>query len=387
MTMLRRLSILVLLAGCSGSKQEPGGGITFDRLALLSQAADCAVGRYTASAAPFDDLKAKTQALAEGTATLAEAQISWSAAMAAWQEAEVFSFGPAATSTLPGGQNLRDQIYSWPILSRCQVDQQIVSKLYADASFKTSLITGRGLAALEYLLFYTGADNGCPTTNAINTSGSWNALSAAELTKRKADYAAAAAADIRTTLDALLKAWDPAGGNFRQQLLTAGSGSTTYSSQQTALNAVSNAMFYVEVEDKDTKLGRVLGLGDCGKSTCPEDFESQWAHASTAHVKANLVGFRRLYQGCTLADGGLGFDDWLIAANDSAAAARLQTAIVNAQTTVDGLTMPLEQALTNDPNQVRAVYTALKGITDILKTELVSVLHLEPPVGTEGDND
>ena len=58
-----------------------------------------------------------------------------------------------------------------------------------------------------------------------------------------------------------------------------------------------------------------------------------------------------------------------------------------AQASVDGLTMPIEQALSQDPNQVFGVYTALKGITDILKTQFVSVLRLEPPVGTEGDND
>jgi predicted lipoprotein len=381
---------LVLAIGCQGSAADPNASVQFDRVALLTQAADCAVGRYDAFLPLARDLEAKTAALSAGTATLADAQASWSAAIASWQEAELFSFGPAASQSQPGGQNFRDLIYSWPLLSRCQIDQQLVSKLYADpAAFQAagSLITGRGFAALEYLLFYAGTDNGCPGTNAINTSGSWTALSAAELNARKAAYAAAAATDVRVQTEALLRAWDPAGGNFRNELLTAGAGSKTYVSQQTALNAVSNAMFYVEVEDKDTKLGKVLGLGDCLKTTCPEDWESQYAHASTAHLKANLVGFRRLYQGCSLTAGGLGFDDWLVAAGASAASADLQTKILAAQASLDGLTMPLEQALTQDPKQVASVYGALKGITDILKTQFVSVLRLEPPVGTEGDND
>jgi predicted lipoprotein len=388
--MKKSLFFLLLLAGCQSSSADPNASVQFDKKALLTAAGDCAVGRYNDFLPLAKDLEAKTTALAAGTASLADAQASWSAAMESWQVAEVFSFGPAASQSQPGGQNYRDLIYSWPLLSRCQIDQQIVSKLYADtASFQasSSLITGRGFAALEYLLFYTGTDNGCPATNPINADGSWNALSAAELIARKAAYAAAAATDIRVQTEALLHAWDPAGGNFRNELVTAGAGSKTYVSQQTALNAVSNAMFYVEVEDKDTKVGKPLGFGDCLKTTCPEDWESQYAHASTAHLKANLAGFRRLFQGCTQADGALGFDDWLIAAGAGSAAADLQAKIVAAQASVDSLPMPLEQALTQDPNQVFAVYTALKGITDILKTQFVSVLRLEPPVGTEGDND
>jgi hypothetical protein len=34
-----------------------------------------------------------------------------------------------------------------------------------------------------------------------------------------------------------------------------------------------------------------------------------------------------------------------------------------------------------------AVYTAFKGLTDLLKTEFVTVLNLELPKSTQGDND
>ena len=37
--------------------------------------------------------------------------------------------------------------------------------------------------------------------------------------------------------------------------------------------------------------------------------------------------------------------------------------------------------------QVRALYDAVKGVTDLLKTELISVLDLELPTSLEGDND
>jgi hypothetical protein len=36
---------------------------------------------------------------------------------------------------------------------------------------------------------------------------------------------------------------------------------------------------------------------------------------------------------------------------------------------------------------VRALYDAVKGVTDVLKTEVVTVLDLELPQKVEGDND
>jgi predicted lipoprotein len=382
----------LLVAGCAckgGQKPPAGAGDGFDRARLLAQAADCAIGRYAAFAAAARELESKTRAFSasRGATERAAAQQSWAVAMAAWEEAELFTFGPAAASNQRGGRDLRDQIHAWPLVSRCRIDEQTVSRLYADPAYKTSLVNARGMTAVEYLLRYPGTDNGCAPSSVINASGTWAALSADELTQRKAEYAAAAAADVREKADALVQAWDPIGGNFRQELVSAGSGSKTFTSQQQALNAVSDAMFYLEIQVKDAKVGKPLGMGDCFQPSCPDALESQWAQASTAHLVANLIGFRRLYQGCSMTAGALGFDDWLVAAGAPDAAARLQQAIERAQAAVDVLTPPLEQALLQDPAKVQAVYAALKDVTDLLKTEFVSVLHLEPPAATEGDND
>ena len=40
-----------------------------------------------------------------------------------------------------------------------------------------------------------------------------------------------------------------------------------------------------------------------------------------------------------------------------------------------------------DPASVRALYDAVKRVTDLLKTEFVGVLDLSRPMGAEGDND
>ena len=48
---------------------------------------------------------------------------------------------------------------------------------------------------------------------------------------------------------------------------------------------------------------------------------------------------------------------------------------------------PIEQAIVSDTAKVSTLHTRLKVLTDLMKTEFVSVLNLDPPAGVEGDND
>jgi predicted lipoprotein len=384
------LTLLASLAACG-----PGGGAGkpdaapvapgFDKKALLAASADCAIAQYR----EFEQASAALEAAARAHAatpqsaeTRAALQAAWSAASAAWQVAEQYQFGPAAASSEPGGQDLRDQIYSWPLVSRCKVDEQTVSKLYAEPGFATSLINGRGLAAVEYLAFHAGGDNGCGSFSAINADGTWAALAPAELAQRKADYAVAAAADVHARAAALVTAWD--GGGFRAKLVEAGAGSPLFASAQAGLNSVSNALFYLDKYVKDAKLARPLGLMDCEEASCPEAVESAWAKDSLARVEANLVGFERLLLGC---GGGPGFDDWLLAAGANDLVGRLIAAVAGAHTAVGAVGPSLETALAEDPDKLVALHASLKAITDLLKSELVSVLDLELPKSVESDND
>ncbi|WP_438023219.1 imelysin family protein [Sorangium sp. So ce233] len=368
----------------------PVDGGPFSKAKLLAAAADCALNRACEFEAQARALNERASAFARdpGEPSAAAARGAWLAAMRVWQEAEVFRFGPAASSTQPGGQDLRDQIYAWPLVNRCKVEEQIVSRAYAQPSFSSSLINARGLAAFEYLVFYGGADNACSQFSPINASGTWAALGAGDLAQRKADYAAAAAADVLARAGALARAWAPEAGSFREKLTQAGRGSPVYATEQDALNAVSDAMFYIEKELKDWKLGRPLGFTeDCTTPTCPEALESRFAQASTAHLRANLSGFRRLFQGCGEGGQGVGFDDWLREVGSADLADRMLAALSGAQAAVDSLDVPIEQALATDRARVEAVYTAVKALTDLLKTEFVTTLNLELPQSSEGDND
>jgi 3-hydroxyisobutyrate dehydrogenase-like beta-hydroxyacid dehydrogenase len=84
----------------------------------------------------------------------------------------------------------------------------------------------------------------------------------------------------------------------------------------------------------------------------------------------------------------MGFDDLLGAVGTEALAAKLRERVVAAQAALQAVEeADLAQALVQDKASVRAVYDGLKGITDVMKTELATVLDLELPAAVEGDND
>lgn len=374
-------------SGASGTTGGPGG---FDKSALLRAVADCTLARVRAFDVVAKALRDAAQAYAADRtpAKAAATAEAWKNAMASWQETEIFRFGPAAQSVHPGGQDLRDSIYAFPLFNRCKVDEQIVAKTYETPAFATSLVLARGLGTVEYLAFYTGTDNGCSAASPINGSGTWAALGPDELSARKAAYAKAAADDIAQKAASLVTAWDPAAGNFHLALSRPGSGKSPYKTVGDALDSVNDGLFYLEVEVKDLKLARPLGVSpDCTSTRCPEAVESPYAKASIAHLRANLKGFRRIFEGCADDGAGMGFDDWLRAVGANALADEMIAALANARAAVDAIDQPFEDAIASSPAKVDTVYAAVKALTDLMKTDFVTVLDLELPKPSEGDND
>lgn len=366
-----------------------GGGTAppASRAAALEAVAACSVEMYDGFRSAAAALSAAADAAAADPAELDEARDAWIEAMDVWQRAELFQFGPVAPATFPGGLDLHDRIYSWPLVSRCLVEQTLVSKAYESPDFTaTALVNQQGLAAAEYLLFYAGTDNACSAASSINSSGKWAALTHQELAAHKAAYVAVVSAAVAAQAEKLAKAWSPEGENFQAQLAHPTSG-TVYTSEQAALNAVSDALFYLEHTVKDAKLARPLGLIDCTETSCPDALESKYAHHSKQHIRNNLLGFRMLVMGCD--DGeGVAFDDLLVAAGAKPVADKLVSAIDGALAAADAIAEDdLAVALSTERAHVENLHKAIKAITDVLKTSFTSVLDLDLPSRVEGDND
>ena len=197
--------------------------------------------------------------------------------------------------------------------------------------------------------------------------------------QRRLDYAASLGTLVRRRAEELATAWSPEGGNFIEELTNPGRGGAVYGTAQEGLNAVSDAMFYLEKETKDMKLGKPLGITGCTTAQCPEALESPWALRSKEHALANLAGFQSLFLGGAPGEeDALGFDDLLrdMGADDVADdMANALTAAISATEAVPGT---FRDALTENETELRAAHTAIQAVTDILKTDFLSILDLCP---------
>jgi hypothetical protein len=173
--------------------------------------------------------------------------------------------------------------------------------------------------------------------------------------------------------------WTVDGGDYRSKLVEA----TGYPGEQEAMKVLGWALFYVEHEVKDLKLGAAAGVRAGDGSELPE---APYANLGTEAVRANLRGFRAMYQGCGADGAGLGFDDWLIEANESELSQNILTAYENAQAAADAFPA-WNQATQAD---FQALYATVKMLTDHLKNDLFgggSPIGLALPPTISGDTD
>ncbi len=313
---------------------------------------------------------------------LGVAQEAWFDTMRTWQVAELMQIGPAASSlTAIGGQDLRDVVYSWPTVNRCRVDQVTATRDYEDEDFfDTCLVNVRGLDALEALLFSPPGDHVCPDDMTWNSDGLWEALGADAITTSRAAYAAGTAAQIVRDIEAIRAAWE---GGFALDLAAAGEPSSSFADQRQALNAIFDALFYVETATKDHKLGDPASRGSCSADDCAALVETPLAGHSTTWILANLEGVEAVFTG----GGGVGLDDLLAALGYEATAEALLLALTEAQASAAALPANLASAISEEPDAVAELHAAIGEVVTLLKGDVALFLTLAIPREAAGDND
>lgn len=378
------------VAGTGGSAPEGEcstplpEGLTFSKRNLLRSVSACVSRRsceFQRSAARLAEAS-RAHRDGDGPDLKRSAQEAYQTAMLRWARIEPMKFGPAASAQddMTHGRGLGDLIYSWPNVSRCRVEEQILGRAYESAGLESLVqvpINSRGLFAVEYLLFYPGVDNACSPFSITNAGDAWNLTPADDLAAWKRAYLGAVAEDVSLRARELEDAWSPEGGDYARSLIE-GEG---YMGLQGALNAVAQALMYVEVEVKDYKVGAAAGLYQNAPLERPEQ---SFAPGAVALLTENILGFRDVFSGC---DGeGLGFDDWLHAVGHSELAADMAAGVEASLAALE--TFPdLSEA---SPAELAELHATLKLLTDPLKTEFFgagSPLGLTLPQGVEGDTD
>jgi predicted lipoprotein len=367
--------------GGGGTTPDNDGAVAFSRAELLGAFGSCAANQVRDFQAKAMALDTAVAAYAAGpdAATRDAARQAFKDALDSWAVIDPIQFGPTASTVEPGGKGLRGEIYNWPNVSRCFIEENIVLRAYQ--ALPTLTPSHRGLWALEYLLFYEGADSECAPAPA-----GWTALSADELATRKRAYAVAAAHDVLARAVTLNDAWDPAKMNFVQTMRTAGSGSAVYPTQLKAIESVGLGIFFLDRMVKDKKLGIPLGLDPlvtaCTVASPPAAcYESPFAGRSKANLRANLDGVRRILEGCEAGNAGFGFDDLLDNIGATDAATHLRTVVAAADAAIAAIEEEdLPAALAADKLSVQTLRDAIGAIATFLKTEMYTLLGFEESV-------
>jgi predicted lipoprotein len=385
------VTVAATKTGCAPIPQDKGGDwlesvMVRDVLAGIGpEVVLPTLARFTAELDALDASLAEWERASEGTAPGAPVavQTSWRAAMMVWQELELMQVGPAGSSlTTIAGEDLRDEVYSWPTVNPCRVDQEVVGGGWVEPSwFSANLVNSYGLDAVEHIVF-SGEDNACPAQVDINTDGSWSALGPDGVAAQRVGFARALTAHLIEQAEALQTAWSPEGDNFSGALALS-TPDSPYADEQEALNAVFRAAFYLETVTKDRKLGQPLGVLDCTTGTCPDDAEHLGSRASMEAIAANLRGFRRLFTG----GEGVGLDDLLADLGHESLAMDILADTDAALALAEASSVSISEGVESDPASVEVVFEAVKTVTDRLKGDLVTVLALEIPSEAAGDND
>lgn len=349
-------ALALLVAACDSGSADDEATDAFDRPAMLERmATGLIVPGYEALQAAVDALDASADAFAAAptAAGLAELQDRLKAARLAWQDVNVYAFGPAASVTLRAALN------TFP------VDEDQVEANVAAGSYTLGSVANRaaaGFPALGYLLHGLGASDA--ETLAAYTDAPDAAARLAYLQDN--------VAYVQDAVDATVEAWSPAGGDYLGTFLSAANAGTDVgSSLGMVLNAL--AMHYERVL-RDGKIGIPAGVRSAGVPR-PTSTEAYYGGYSAELAAANLRAVRRLYLGNGL-DGtpGSGLDDYLDALGAGALAAEITASFDEAVAAVEALDDPLAVQIQEDLDPVLTAFQEMQDNVVLLKADMTSIL-------------
>lgn len=394
--------------GGGGSDTQSGGGVTSDNFDFASMMVNYAdnviIPNYQKLSDAAADLSASDGALASYCANIgteneaAEKALvlsEWKSLQSAIQTSELHILGPV----LDNNGQLLNQInpLNSASLSTCGIDQSVVLAS-EDSTFSVASRTSnqRGSATLEYLLFNDDLSHSCPSQ--ISETLGWNDRPELEKKQLRCEYAQRIADDLNNSASELLNIWAIPGGNYRGIFINPVNDSMS-------LSALSDAMFYLDVDVKDRKLGTPLGINNnaCASTSCPDEVESPYSESSLVHIRTSLVSFENMLRGAE----GAGFDDIIERAGVGALNTRMFNVIDDAIALIDTMNTSLgeQAAAITDTDQEAAcanafanpsveseypacrLYGYIKMLTDDLKVDFVAAVNVDLPDRAQSDND
>lgn len=349
------LLLAVSLTGCGGDDEnpvapEPEPDPRFDFSPILTDFADKTVIPI------YKDLSDKASELLVAVtnlktnpspATLSTARAAWVASRQPWERSEAFLFGPV---DFKGYDPALD---SWPV-NRADLEAVLSG---SDPLTKTSVNnlenTLKGFHTIEFLLYDEG---GSKTVD--------------EFTSRQYDYLIAATELLDEAATAMHTDWSASGGNFRDQVVSAGAGSNTYTTRKAAIQEMINGMVGIADEVGNGKIADPFNEQDTRL------VESQFSFNSLLDFQNNIRGIWHVYTGgYNVQAVGL---DYFVRTKNSSLDTRVQDEIKTAIEEIGKISFPFRDALASDAAQITAAQQAIAKVQATLEGDVLRLVNAEP---------
>jgi putative iron-regulated protein len=278
-------------------------------------------------------------------ANLLAAQTAWKNTRAPWEACEGFLFGPVED------YNYDPTMDSWPV-DKNELDAILASNNQLGLTDIDALSdTQKGFHAIEYIIFGLGGTQ-----------------KAANITAREKLYLTSLTQSLYNTTVQLQTSWATSGGNYTKQVITAGSGSTVFTSRKDLFVALVGSMADICDEVSTSKMQTPLVAQDSLQD------ESAFSHNSVADFKNNITGIYNAYM-CTYNGAtGTGLNQ-IVAAKNAALDLKLRTQMLAAIASFSTITTTYEKAIYTNQSQIKAVQATINTLHDSLDGDLKTFIN------------
>jgi predicted lipoprotein len=294
---------------------------------------------------------------------LEDARDAWWAARAPLKRNELLAFGPYTDEPARYGPKLD----FWPASVDTLKDVlSAESELSADAvaAFGASQ---KGFPAIEYLLFDPEAE--------LETAFAEE--------PRRCEYLSALVVDLGAKARGLREAWDPAAGNYLDDLVYAGRGSQAFRTLDLAFGEIVNRLVFTVENVRGEKLGAPAGTRSDGTPQ-PESAESRFSGRSLEDARDNLRGVEAVCLGAARDPARASLARQLSRIGRSDLVELLEAAFASSYAALDAIPEPLTKTAVDDPAPVLAAIDELSNLQRLLQVDVIHALGLTL---TFNDND
>jgi predicted lipoprotein len=283
----------------------------------------------------------------------------------AWQYCSWFRQGAAVVQfgSVDGAKKF-DQINTFPVLTS-KIEAYIAA---ADYSLVNTDYDTRGLCAIEYLIHTFDEKDSVIVANFVSSEN------------RKA-YLKALVLAIKTRANTVKNAWATDRANYISAVGMDGESSCSH----TALD------MDVDFDNiKNNKVGIPVGRVVAGLELLafPDKTEAFYSGYSLKYLRANIKAIENVWLGRSLVGtDGLGFDDYLNSVNAANITLATKSKFNAIYAKLDAIPEGrLSEIIKTNKEPVRELYAELQGLTQYLKTDMVSALGLSITYAS-GDGD